>query len=494
MPELDRATGSRSATSKPHVIVLGGGPAGCGAAYQLRRLDRATVTLIEAQSAVGGNSGSFSHADQRLDYGSHRLHPACDAAVLADIRTLLDGGLLDRPRHGRIRLLGRWIHFPLKPIDLMLRLRPSFAAGALRDMAMRRVRPGGTAGDESFATVLRESLGQTICDEFYFPYARKIWGCEPNELSAVQARRRVSAGSFMKLIRKVASAVPGLKPPGAGRFYYPREGFGRISEAYAEAAERAGAELLLGWRVAGLVRRGARWVVRIEQGGASAGSGVPPVVRELEADHVWSTLPISQLARFSSPTPDAAVLAAASSLEFRAMLLIYVTLPVPRFTAYDAHYFPESGVQITRLSEPKNYAARGEPANSTTLCAELPCSTDEAAWNASDAQLGEIVARDLVTAGIPLPAAPTSVYVRRLRFAYPVYRRGYETAFTALDQWADTQPSLLTFGRQGLFAHDNTHHALRMAYAAAECLAARGFDDARWAEYRREFEGHVVED
>jgi len=54
---------------------------------------------------------------------------------------------------------------------------------------------------------------------------------------------------------------------------------------------------------------------------------------------------------------------------------------------------------------------------------------------------------------------------------------------------------LLTFGRQGLFAHDNTHHALFMAYSAADCLGPGGrFDRRRWQQYRQRFQGHVVED
>ena len=65
---------------RPRVVILGGGPAGVGAAFQLRRLDRADVTLVEARTEFGGNSGSFAHMGQRLDYGSHRLHPACDAS------------------------------------------------------------------------------------------------------------------------------------------------------------------------------------------------------------------------------------------------------------------------------------------------------------------------------------------------------------------------------------------------------------------------------
>jgi hypothetical protein len=65
----------------------------------------------------------------------------------------------------------------------------------------------------------------------------------------------------------------------------------------------------------------------------------------------------------------------------------------------------------------------------------------------------------------------------------------------ALEAWLGELPHLLTFGRQGLFAHDNTHHALYMAYAAVKCLEASGrFDGERWQAYRQVFATHVVED
>jgi hypothetical protein len=63
-----------------------------------------------------------------------------------------------------------------------------------------------------------------------------------------------------------------------------------------------------------------------------------------------------------------------------------------------------------------------------------------------------------------------------------------------LDAWVESVPRLLSYGRQGLFAHDNTHHALAMAYAAADCLVGGSFQRERWAEHRRVFETHVVED
>jgi protoporphyrinogen oxidase len=169
-------------------------------------------------------------------------------------------------------------------------------------------------------------------------------------------------------------------------------------------------------------------------------------------------------------------------------------LETDRFTEFDAHYFPGEDVAITRLSEPKNYSLHQQP-GVTVLCAELPCSRDSAWWTASDADLGALVQKDLATAGLPVGVPVRRVVVRRLAQAYPIYTRSYREHFDRIDEWVGRFENLLTFGRQGLFAHDNTHHTLAMAYAASECLADDGrLDRAKWREHRREFESHVVED
>ena len=471
---------------EPHIVILGAGPAGLGAALQLRRSGKARVTVLERNSAVGGNAASFESNGIWLDFGSHRLHPATAPHILADIRQLLGDDLRDRPRHGRIHLRDKLIHFPLKPVDLLLRLDKGFAVSTLRDMARKAVAKPDEG--DTFASVLWANLGPTICRDFYFPFARKMWGREPEELSGIQARKRVSASSFGKLVRKVMSSVPGLKPPGAGRFFYPKRGFGQISEAYAAAAREAGAEIALGTTVTGLspvTGNGGGWCITAKQGEEE---------RTLRADYVWSTIPVTLLARMITPQPPAEVMKATTEIDYRAMILVYLELDVDQFTEYDAHYFPDERICFTRLSETKNYSALGEPRGRTALCAELPCSTDDAWWTMSDEDIGDRVARDLATAGIPLPRKPVRVFTRRLRQAYPIYQKGYEVPYGVLDQWVESVPRLLSYGRQGLFAHDNTHHALAMAYAAVECLHNGQFDSAQWERHRQVFASHVVED
>jgi protoporphyrinogen oxidase len=472
-----------TAPSAHPLVILGGGPAGLAAAYQFSRRGWRDVTVLERASRVGGNAGSFVLDGIPVDFGSHRLHPSTAPALMADIKALLGDDLLDRPRHGRIRLQGRWVHFPLKPVDLALRLPPAFALGVLGDALTKRFAP--EVDPPTFASLLEKGLGKTICREFYFPYAQKLWGLPPEALDAEQARRRVANSALGKMVRRVLNAVPGLKPPGAGRFFYPKHGFGQIADAFAAAAAKAGARIALNAAVHAVTGEGTR-VTGVE-------ATIDGTRRTLPARQVLSTIPLTVLARLASgvtPPP----LAATTGLGYRGMVLIYTTLETEQFTEFDAHYFPEAHLRISRMSEPKNYSLTERPGR-TVLCAELPCAVGGAEWSMSDQELLELFRGDITRAGLgPLPPV-AGVHVARIPQAYPLYTEGYRLAFDALDAWAAGLDGLVTFGRQGLFVHDNTHHTMAMAYALADCLRADGsLDRAAWGAARKSFEANVVED
>lgn len=472
-----------TAPSHP-LVILGGGPAGLAAAYQFARRGWPSITVLERAGRVGGNAGSFVLDGIPVDFGSHRLHPSTSPVLMADIKALLGDDLLDRPRHGRIRLQGRWVHFPLKPVDLALRLPPAFALGVFGDALTKRFAP--TVDPPTFASVLEQGLGKTICREFYFPYAEKLWGLPPAALDAEQAKRRVANSSLGKMVRRVLNAVPGMKPPGAGRFFYPRRGFGQIAEAYADAARQAGATVALNATVHEVAADGDRV------------TGVVATIdgerRTLPARQVLSTIPLTVLAKLVTGAATPAPLAATTGLGYRGMVLIYVTLEAEQFTEFDAHYFPEAHLRISRMSEPKNYSLTSSPGR-TVLCAELPCAVGGAEWTMSDAQLLELFRGDIERAGLGRLPPVARVHVERIPQAYPLYTEGYRVAFDALDRWAATLDGLVTFGRQGLFVHDNTHHTMAMAYALADCLRHDGtLDRTAWAAARKGFESNVVED
>jgi protoporphyrinogen oxidase len=405
---------------------------------------------------------------------------------MAMIRDAVGDDLVLRARHGRIRLRERWIHFPLSLPDLLTRLPTSFAAALMRDALCKPLRRK-PAGEETFASVLRQGLGPTISEHFYYPYVRKLWALPPEELAVTLARRRVSGSSVGKILAKIMRQAPGFRGKRPRGFFYPRRGFGQISEALRARAEDAGAVFELEAPVSAVEHRDGRVVaVRWQKGGAT---------HRRECDGVWSTLPITALIRFADPAPPSAVVEAAKRIRYRGMILIYLVLDQDRFTEYDAHYFPELAIPIARLSEPKNYSGTREPQGVTVLCAELPSDPGDAWWGLSDEELGMRVRQWLDGVGLTIESPVRRTITRRLAYAYPVYDRGFEANFDVMDRWVAGIQGLLTFGRQGLFAHDNTHHALEMAHAAVDCLRTDGeFDLGRWGRYRERFESHVVED
>lgn len=451
------------------LVILGAGPAGLAAAWQAARRGR-SVILLERGDHVGGLSASFEVAGIRVDHGSHRLHPATPPHLLADLRGLLGDDLQLRPRNGRLRVAGRFVGFPLKAGELARRLPYPLLAGVARDTLTPR-----RAGQDTFAGVLRASLGPALYGALYEPYAVKLWGLPGEEIDGDQARKRVTADSPWKIARRILRGSAN----GQGKvFHYPRRGFGQIVEALAEAAADAGADIRLNTECTSLVP-GA--------GGVTLRAG-----ETLEAGRVFSTIPMPLLARLVEPRPEPGVTESAARLGFRAMVLVYAVHEGGRWTPYDAHYLPGPETPVTRISEPANYRiSAADPADRTVLCFEIPCQVGDEIWTCDD--FSGLVAECLARSGLP-PLNLATIEVRRLPHVYPVYRAGYAEHLRGLDAWAGQVPGVTTFGRLGLFAHDNTHHAMAMAYAAVDALTGQGWDTAAWAAARARFAEHVVED
>lgn len=449
------------------IVVIGAGPAGLAAAWGAARAGH-DVTVVERADHVGGMAASRTVAGLRVDHGSHRLHPAADAALLAELRRLLGADLQDRPRRGRIKLAGRWVGFPLRTGDLVRSLPPRFAAGAAVDSLLSPLR---RPERDTFDAHLRSGLGSTVVDAFYGPYAHKLWDADARDLDGDLARKRVSAGSPLAIARKL---IRGASPEGR-TFLYPRRGFGQIPEAIAADAVAHGAAIRLGAGVAGIDLDAPS--VTLDDGSV------------LEATTVLSTMPVGALAAMAGGP--------SLALRYRAMLLVHLVLDRPRWTEFDAHYLPDPSHPVARLSEPKNYRdSSDDPAGTTVLCAEVPCWEGDELWTASDDDLGRVVVVALAAEGLP-PVAPVAVDVVRLPRVYPVFEPGYAWELARVEAWLADAAGLrvATLGRQGLFVPDNTHHVLSMGLAAAAALRPDGtLEPDRWAAARASFRAFVVED
>ncbi len=455
------------------LAVVGAGPAGLMAAWQAAEAGH-EVSVYEKASVVGGMSGSFSVSGQRVDYGSHRLHPSTPPHLLEALRSLLGEDLQTRERNGRIRLYDKWVSFPLRTTDLVRRLPPRFSLGSALDIIRR---PFIDKDGETFEHEVRRRLGKTVSDEFYTPYAEKLWGVHPSRIDGELARRRVSASSPLAIVHRLirSSSQKGRT------FLYPRNGYGQIVEALAEAVVNAGGKIELNHPIDHISLNHDS--CRLE---SSKGS--------YPAQFVWTTAPLSALPKMVHPRPKQEIFEAAASLRIRGMILVYLVLDQPNFTEYDAHYFPGLKTRIARLSEPKNYRDGSDPKDQTVLCAELPCWTTDPIWSATPEDLEEVVRTDLYNLGLP-EVNPKTTEVRRLPSVYPVFETSTRAERNTLLEWGNSLSRLSSLGRQGLIVPDNIHHTLAMGWDIAHSLSLDGtFNDVSWRNALSRFEHHVVED
>jgi protoporphyrinogen oxidase len=214
---------------------------------------------------------------------------------------------------------------------------------------------------------------------------------------------------------------------------------------------------------------------------------------ELHAPVVVSTLPLPVAVGMLGDAAPPAVRDAADGLGHRAVVLVYLVLDQRRWTRFDAHYLPGPESIASRVSEPRNYREGDDPDGVTVLCAEVPCDVGDAVWEATDAQLGEQVARELSAMG--LPTRPVEVVTRRLPAVYPVLRPGDGAVRGAVERWWSSRPGLLSAGRAGRHVGDNTHHVIAEGLAVGRLVGPGGrIDRSAWAAVRRQADAFVVED
>lgn len=480
------------------LVVLGAGPAGLSAAWRAARRGLNVVVLDRAE-AVGGMAASFEVAGVRVDYGSHRLNPDMPGYVLADLRFLLGADLQTRYRDGKLLLGDKWITYPFKPRELARALPAVPMARAAFEAigtAWRKPKPDEQA--DSYADLMRAGFGPTLYEQVYAPYARKLWGVDGGYIDAEQARRKAGAPTALTAL---ARAVRNSLSSESLAYFYPRRGFGQLCETMADAAVQSGARLRLG-SAAERIEIGHNEVSvklgRSEYHSAAAErtGWTPDPYGDgswLRARHVFSTLPLPLLARMTSPGAPYEAVDASGDLKFRAIVLVYVVHRGGRWTKHDVHYIPGGRTPVTRISEPMNHRINPEdPDDRDVVCFELPCDIGDDIWNASDDELAEVVRE--CTRETRLPELNMDwVQVKRVRNVYPVYHRGYKDQLAVLEEWVEQLPHVTTFGRQGLFTPDNTHHAMLMGYEAADALGSGEFDRDHWNAARDRFSRHIVE-
>jgi protoporphyrinogen oxidase len=330
-------------------------------------------------------------------------------------------------------------------------------------------------------------MGKAMCECFYFPYAYKIWGLEPEQISSKLADARVKTSELNDLLKKVLSGIRS-QPKRQSYFYYPQKGIGQIATTIEQELERCGVTVHRRMQVKQIYHRDGQ-VKEVQA------CGDDKKLFSIPTDLLFSTISMSEMISLLSPSLSEGESTVLKPLTFRSIVFLYFVFPVGQFTPFDAHYFPEKKYCFTRISEPKNYAASVQPEGSTGLCVEIPCAPGDEIVYMRIEDLGRVVRKDLENAGLLFPSEPTSVFRKYITNAYPIYQVGYEVTHKKYLNLLSRVRGIIIFGRCGLFVHDNMHHAMAMGYDAAECINQDGsWNSDKWQHCMKQFEAFTVED
>jgi|LNFM01.1.fsa_nt_gb protoporphyrinogen oxidase len=461
------------------LVVLGGGPAGLAAAWEAAIAGR-SVCVIEEQPALGGLCATVERDGFRFDLGGHRIISK-RAALVERLRALMGDELEERERKSVILLDGVRYRYPLVARELVEKLPAALVARAAVDYGLERARDAirDDRDERTFRQWVQRRFGRTLYDLFFGPYTEKLWGLSADELSSDWASQRISLLNLADVSLRLAGLRRGGARTYARRYLYPRGGIGALFTRLARELERLGVVFHTSARAVALVRdRDNARVTKVRVTDLRATDG-DDVTSELRCGAVISSVPLGALAALVAPE-DPTLAAHAAALGHRAMRFVNVLLegPGPVLGATWV-YAADARLSITRIQEPAERSASMTPPGRASIMLELPADPASAAWSEPDEALASRLLCELASVGIDLRPRVIRAFSTHARYAYPVYRLGYQRHRDALFSAVSTIDNLWTVGRQGLFRYVFMDTAMEMGFAASRAFAEGRRADSR---------------
>lgn len=452
--------------SRPRVVILGGGPAGLTAAYELVRAG-VPCTVLEANSQVGGLARTINYKGYLFDVGGHRFFTR--VRLIEELwREVLGPDLLVRERLSRIYYRGRFFRYPLEPIDTLRQLGLVEALRCSLSYAwaqLHRIRP-----ERDLATWIRNRFGQRLFEIFFKTYTEKVWGMACEQIDAAWAAQRIRGLSLSKAIlnawlRRESSG--GSKTPRTliQQFYYPRRGPGMLWERMAEKIEELGGTVLcnspaetIRWRdgrVLGVVAGGKWW----------------------PADYVISSIPLRDLFLCLEPPAPAEFRQAALQLQYRDFLTVALIYRQPNLFPDNWIYVHQPTVRVARIQNYKNWSPEMVPDPSTSCIGlEYFCNAGDELWRLDDTALIRLAATETEQLKLAQREDLLDGAVLRVEKAYPVYDRTYRQNLDRVREFLSQFGNLQVIGRNGMHRYNNQDHSMLTGLLAARNVVQPRYD------------------
>lgn len=451
------------------VVVIGGGPSGLTAAYELMKLDVPSV-VIEKRDIVGGLARTEQYKGFHFDMGGHRFFTK-SAPVTQMWHEVLAREFIRRPRLSRIYYKKRFFYYPLKPLNALRGLGLWEAVLNVLSYFYWQLFP--YKQEDTFEQWVTNRFGRRLFLTFFKTYTEKVWGIPCTELKAEWAAQRIKdlslktalVSMFVKPGTKIKTLIE--------EFDYPRLGPGQMWTAVKDQLDRFGSPVVMRSDVVRIRRQGARIrsVVYARDG----------QLHEVAGRDFISSMPVSEFVQKLDPPAPPEVVAAAGRLNYRDFLTVCLVVSKPELFPDNWIYVHDPEVHVGRIQCFKNWSPHMVPDPSkSSLGLEYFCNEGDALWSMPDRELVELGKRELVKMGLAQMEDIEDGCVFRVEKSYPVYDSDYREYLGVVRDYIESLENFQTIGRNGLHRYNNQDHAMLTGMYAVRNLIFQEQNDL-WA-------------
>ena len=449
---------------KNSVVIIGAGPAGLTAAYELVKRGEQPLVL-EQSDTVGGISRTDIYKGYRIDIGGHRFYTKSQEVQDLWLEVLGDNFLSVR-RMSRIFYRGKFYDYPLNLFGTLKNLGVYESIRIVLSYLKWKTWP--QFPEENFEEWVTNRFGRRLYLHFFKTYTEKVWGIPCKEIRADWAAQRIQGMSLKRAVMNALFGGDKIKSL-IKNFQYPMYGPGQMWETFQSAVERRGGTVTLNTGVSKIgVENGKVDSITTVKGG---------VEQKISTDHLISSMPITELIKkIDPPAPDYA-LTAAENLKYRDFLIVCLIVDNANLFPDNWIYIHTPGVNVGRIQNFRNWSEALVPdASKSSLGMEYFCSEGDEIWEMADEDLIKLASKELNSLRLGSGLKVVDGTVIRQKKAYPVYDGTYKENVDILRKYLSTIYNLQTIGRNGMHRYNNQDHSMLTGMLAARNVCGADYD------------------
>jgi len=513
--------GPKPASTPARAVIIGGGPAGLTAAFELLERSDISPLVFEASDNVGGISRTFHYKGNHIDLGGHRFFSKSDRVmdwwlnilpihsaeevdfadtpveityhnqnreVKADAARTDDSEncMLVRSRVSRILFRGKLFDYPLS-FNFTTVSNLGFFNTALAGLSYIRARLFPLRPEDTLEQFVINRFGRYLYGSFFRDYTHKVWGVPCTEIPADWGAQRIKGVSISGLLKHAfKKMVAGIDSSYAQkstetslieRFLYPKFGPGHMWERVTEIIREKGGQVEINKKIVAVETSGDR-ILAVQVADDSGKT------TRVEAEWFFSTMPVKDLIAGITPPAPADVRQVAEDLPYRDFLtvgLLLDRLSLAGGISVDQLkeklpdnwiYIQEPDVEVGRLQIFNNWSPHlvCDP-DAIWIGLEYFLNETDKMWNDSDKDIISFAVLEMEKLGFLVPRDVRDGVVIRQKKAYPAYFGSYARIGEVQDYLSGFE-NFFALGRNGQHRYNNQDHSMLTAMIAIDNILA----------------------